>query len=247
MEQKELPIVNVTFPEGTEEKKAEVTLLVGNAAEPLAVKPPRQYHIIGNIDAVSCYLGKREINPDECIVLVDRDKMTVTFIENMYDEYKKNVIEGCLQYDKKYLEFGINSDKVWTPQDLAMHIKMNRNCFADQKQNRELVYTLMNYKADIQAKVDKSRDEKGNYTESFAQVVNSNLPTSFTLHLPIIKGQPNEDIEVETFAKVDGSHVYFMLLSPGAASALDEQRDDIIDAEIDSIAKLEDNLVIIEK
>lgn len=247
MEQKELPIVNVTFPEGTEEKKAEVTLLVGNAAEPLGIKPPVRYDIVGNIDSVSCYLKKREIDPDQCIVQVDRDRMSIIFVEDMYDAYKENKITGQLKYNKKFLDFGINGDKIWTPQELAMHIKMNRSCFADQKKNKELVYTLMNYKADIQAKVDKSRDEKGNYTESFAQVVNSNLPTTFTLHLPIIKGQPAEDIEVETFAKVDGSNVYFMLLSPGAANSLDDMRDELMDAEIERIKEEEPKLVIIEK
>jgi hypothetical protein len=57
---------------------------------------------------------------------------------------------------------------------------------------------------------------------------------------------PAEDIEVETFAEIDGREVSFMLLSPGAAQTLEEVRDQVIDGELARIRTLAPNIAILE-
>ena len=104
----------------------------------------------------------------------------------------------------------------------------------------------MNFTATINSKVDRAIQENGNRSDCFTQIVNSNLPASFTIKMPLFKGMPAETIEVETFAQVNGRDVSFVLLSPGAQATLEELRDKVIDAELAKIREIAPDIAIIE-
>ena len=153
---------------------------------------------------------------------------------------------GKLEFHPKFVEFGINSGRSWTPLELGAFLKMNRTFFPDKTVNMKLVSDLMNFTATVNNKIERSVKESGDRTDNFAQVVNSNLPASFNVAMPIFKGMPTEDIEIETFARVDGREVAFVLLSPGANQALEEIRDKAIDVQIEQIRGIASNIAIIE-
>jgi hypothetical protein len=88
--------------------------------------------------------------------------------------------------------------------------------------------------------------ESGDRTDNFAQVVNSNLPKSFVLNIPVFKGMPVETLEVETFAQINGREVAFTLLSPGANQTLEEIRDKVIDDQLAQVREIAPNIAIIE-
>ncbi|GFI38279.1 hypothetical protein IMSAGC016_00039 [Muribaculaceae bacterium] len=167
-------------------------------------------------------------------------------ITNEADEYTRGKVVGKLAYNPKFVEFGINSGKVWTPTELGLFIKMNRAFFADRMENMKLVSSLMNFTADVNNKIDRAVKENGNRTDNFAQVVNSNLPESFTVQMPIFKGLPSESIEVETFAQVNGREVSFVLLSPGAQATLEDLRDKVIDEQLEQVKEIAPEIAIIE-
>lgn len=112
-------------------------------------------------------------------------------------------IKGTLQFHPKFIEFGINTGKVWSPFDFSMFCKMNRAFFADKNVNMTLVSACKNFTATVNNAIERSIKENGDRTDNFAQVVNSNLPESFTLSIPVFKGGDKENLEVETFAKID--------------------------------------------
>lgn len=66
-------------------------------------------------------------------------------------------------------------------------LQMNRAFFKDAQYNMELVTVLKNFKASIDSKVENSRQDNGSRTDNYSQVVNSNLPASFNLIVPISK------------------------------------------------------------
>src|SRR3712207_253715 len=109
-------------------------------------------------------------------------------------------------------------------------------------------YTTLfrSFTATVNNKIEGAVAENGNRTDNFAQVVNSNLPDSFTIQMPIFKGMPAETIEVETFAQVNGREVAFVLLSPGAQATLEDLRDKVIDDEIAKIKEIAPEIAIIE-
>ena len=229
---------------------AEVILREGAASKTLDPKEPVTTDLKGVIGCVVEYLAKRiytgQFEQEDCHVLVNRETIEITLIINEANAYKRGEITGKLSYNPKFIEFGINNGKVWTPTELGLFVKMNRTFFSDRAENMKLVSCLMNFTADVNNKIDRAVKENGNQTDNFVQVVNSNLPESFTVLMPIFKGMPSETIEVETFAQVNGREITFVLLSPGAQSTLEDLRNKVIDDEVAKIKDIAPEIAIIE-
>ena len=226
----------------------EVIIREGAAPKVLDPKAPVKMNVNGTINAPFEYLTKRIdcINQKECHIIVNREKITIELVVNEADEYTRGTIAGTLQYHPKFEEFGINAGKVWSPFDFAMFCKMNRAFFADKNANMSLVSACKNFTAKVNNQIERAIQENGNSTDNFAQVVNSNLPESFTLSIPIFKGGKKEDLVVETFAKIDGRNVAFVLLSPGAEETLEDLRDKAIDEQLNAIMAIAPDIAIFE-
>lgn len=243
--------VNVVLPQGYRGETVEVVIREGEAPRPLNPKYPVKTDIVGVIGAPYEYLLKRintgQFEQKDCHILVDRDKIEITLITNESTEDIRGKITGRLSFNPKFEEFGINGGVVWTPTELGMFLKMNRAFFPDRATNMKLVTELMNFSATVNNKIERSVKESGSNTDNFSQVVNSNLPEAFTIHMPIFKGMPAETIEVETFPKVSGREVAFILLSPGANQSMEDVRDKAIDEELSLIRDLAPDIAIIEQ
>lgn len=230
--------------------KAEVILREGQAIKELEPKAPVKTNLSGVIGAPVEYLTKRvetrQFTQERSHLIVDREDIKLTLVINEDDEYNRGQINGTLEFHPKFLEFGINTGKVWTPTELGLFFKMNRAFFPDKSTNMKLVTDLMNFSATVNNVIERSVKENGDRTDNFAQVVNSNLPASFILDIPIFKGMDSETLEVETFAKVNGREVAFTLLSPGANQTLEEIRDKAIDAQLEQVKSIAPNIAIIE-
>ena len=226
----------------------EVIIREGAAPKALDPKAPVKMDVNGTINAPLEYLSKRidTINQKQCHIIVNREKITIQLVVNESDEYTRGTIAGTLQYHPKFEEFGINTGKVWSPFDFGMFCKMNRAFFADINANMALVSACKNFTAKVNNQIERAAQENGNRTDNFAQVVNSNLPEKFTLSIPIFKGGKKEDLEVETFAKIDGRNVAFVLLSPGAEETLDSLRDKAIDEQLNAIKAIAPDIAIFE-
>ena len=233
------------------EGATEVTIREGQAAKVLDPKAPLAYNVNGLIGSVTEYLRKRidkeQFEQKNCTLYVNREDVKMTLIFNERDEYNKGSVSGELRLHPDFEALMINRNYAWVPMELAQLMKMHRYWFTDRTEGMKLVSTLMNYKADITQKVEQSAEANGGRTDNFAQVVNSNLPQSITLNLPIFKGAGAQPIEIEFFAKVNGRDVEFVLLSPGANEALEAYRDAAIDKELEEIKKIAPEIAIIEQ
>lgn len=242
--------LQINLGQGTQ--KAEVIIREVKEVNELPILKPVKIDLSGTIGAPFEFLSKRadqeeQINQKRCHIIVDREKITIKLVFAENDEYLKGSVQGKLDFHPKFKEFGINTGEVWTPTKLGMFFKMNRAFFTTKENNMELVTTLMNFTASVNNKIERSSKETGDRTDNFEQVVNSNLPKSFNLVIPIFKGMPAESIEVETFAQIDGRSVGFTLLSPGAQATLEEIRDKAVDTELDKIREICPDIAIIEQ
>jgi hypothetical protein len=240
--------VAVTLPEGT--SYAEVTVREGQAVKQLEPKAPVKTGLSGIIGVPVEYLKKRvqtgQFSQERSHLIVNREKIELSLIINENDEYERGQITGKLEFHPKFKEFGINTGKIWTPTELGQFFKMNRAFFPDRKTNMDLVTELMNFTATVNNTLEKSVKETGGNSDVFVQTVNSNLPKSFSLIIPIFKGMQSEELEIETFAKIDGRTVSFTLLSPGASQTLEEIRDRVIDMQLEQIRDIAPDIAIIE-
>jgi hypothetical protein len=239
----------VNFPENT--NIAEVIIREGNAVELIEPQPPVKTDISGVISVPLEYLEKRigtgQFTQERSHLIVNREKIRLLLVINEADAYGRGEVKGKLEFHPKFIEFGINIGKVWTPTELGMFFKMNRAFFSDRNVNMKLVTDLMHFTATVNNSIERSVKENGDHTDHFAQTVNSNLPPSFTLNIPVFKGMPGETLEVETFAKISGREVSFTLLSPGANQTLEEIRDRVIDFQLEKIREIAPGIAIIEE
>jgi hypothetical protein len=239
--------INVTVSEGI----SEVIIREGQASKVLDPLPPIKTNLTGSLYSPVEFLKKRletdQVDITTCHVIVNREKLSVKLVTNEYDPYKLGTVEGKLEYNSKFLEFGINTGKVWSPTELGLFIKMNRSFFEDRQQAMDLTTELMNFTASVSNKIEKSARESGDRTDNFSQVVNSNLPKAFKIRIQIFKGSEPESLEVETFANIDGRTVSFTLLSPGANDSLESIRNSKCDEVVRQILEVSPDLVIIEQ
>jgi len=224
----------------------------GKAPDELPNLKPVPINISGTIGTVTEFLSKRadqpdQINQKQCHIIVSREAIQIQLIVWENDPYFGGKVLAKLETYPKFEEFGINNGKVWTPTQLGLFFKMNRAFFTDKSENMHLVTELMNFTATVNNSIEKSAKENGDRTDKFAQTVDSNLPKAFTLIIPLFKGVPAEQLEVETFANVNGREIGFILLSPAANQTMEEIRDSVIDKEIAQIKILCPDIAIIEE
>jgi len=235
---------------------AEVIVREVNSVNELPVKPPVKVNLSGTIGAPLEFLTKRKDTPEgifdqiveeNCHILVDRERMTITLIINEDDEYLIGKVVGGLMEHPKFKEFRINTEARWEPNMLGQFIKMNRAYFIDKDANMTLVTQLKNFEANINSKIEKQKSETGSFKDNYSGMVISNLPDSFKLNIPLFKGGKVEEIEVEFYANINGREISLQLISPGAAEAMDKVRDEVIDEQIEKIRALTPGIAIIEQ
>lgn len=239
--------LNVIVPKDYNGAPIEVVLREGEAPELLEIKEPERVVISGTIDTPFRWLEKRIelINQKASNIIVNRDVMGIALTVDETNYYQSD-IRGELKTSKEMMEFGINTEKKWEPIKLSKFLKMHRAFFTDKSQNMMLVSTLKNFKAKVNQDIERSKEENGSKVDNYSQVVDSNLPKSFKLNIPLFKGFANEEIEVEIYADVDGRDVSLSLVSAGANEAIEEYKNKVIDEQQDAIRQIAPDIVIIE-
>ena len=239
--------LNVVVPKDYNGMPIEVVLREGEAPELLEIKEPERVVISGPIDTPFRWLEKRIelINQKASNIIVNRDVMGIALTVDETNYYQSD-IRGELKTSKGMMEFGINTEKKWEPIKLSKFLKMHRAFFTDKSQNMMLVSTLKNFKAKVNQDIERSKEENGSKVDNYSQVVDSNLPKSFKLNIPLFKGFACEEIEVEIYADVDGRDVSLSLVSAGANEAIEEYKNKVIDEQLDAIRQIAPDIVIIE-
>lgn len=105
-------------------------------------------------------------------------------------------------------KFAINTGDYIGAFEMADMIKAYRSYFTSQADAMKLVNELRNFKAKIDKEIEASDDKRGNTKFLRSQIVESNLPKSFKLEIPIFKGQPKKTIEVEVEVNPDNLRLH---------------------------------------
>ena len=240
------PIV-VNLPEG--QNTLQMTVLKGDAPKQLDKKEPVRINIIGTISSPLNFLEKRvgDIDQHKAHVIVNRDSLEISLIIAEDDSYRNGLVGGILHYSEIFKKLGINSDKQWEPAQLGQFLKLNRSFFVSKDENMQVVNALKSFDAKVNQTLQREVSEKGNRALTFRQVVDSNIPEKFRLKLPIFSGEEYHEIEVETFAIVDGQDVTILLQSAGANEVMETMKHEQFDAVIAGIREVAPEIVIIEQ
>jgi len=212
----------------------------------LPLKEPTVVKINGVLNAPFKWLEKRvkEIDQLKSFILVDREKASLSL---MLDEsnFYGTTITGKLQVHPTFLNFGINTGNYKTPLEMSEFFKMNRVHFENLQVAMELVTLLKAFKAKVNKDVEQEANlNKGDRKLLFVQTVESNLPPSFFLEIPVFKGYEKERIEVETYFNADD--LTCTLVSPMANEITERIKDHAIDEVLFNIQNIAPNIAIIE-
>ncbi|MFA6817114.1 MAG: hypothetical protein WCS73_12545 [Lentisphaeria bacterium] len=217
--------------------------------EPLETKKPEDISQHGVIETPLKWLQKRvdTIDQKSANIVVDREKMEITLTINERDSYLKSIFTGTVALSEIFEKLKINdAEDAWTPVKLGQFLRLNRCIFEDQEQCMILVSKLKNFMAKAKSEIQKMRDPSGSFAEVYRNEVESNLPKSFVICIPIFKGTEKQNIEIEFDHYLKDNEVYLQLVSPGANEIVEQYRDTVIDNVLERIAKIAPDIVIIE-
>jgi hypothetical protein len=215
---------------------------------------PKPMSITGIIDAPLRYIEKQKSSfarfnssPASIVynawITVNREAMNIILCIDPKGEAPDTIL-GELEYHEDFIKFGINSGEESTTTALAELFKMNRSCFKERETAMKLVKELRSFKAKVDKEIEKTSDDRANYTLHKSQAVDSNIPESFYLNVPIFKGQSARAIQVEININADSLNC--SLISPEANDYIAAEKNTIIDEQIKKIQEITPELVIIE-
>lgn len=242
--------LQVNLAPGQETTELVIREVGGENPYKLPAKEPLRLQIEGAISCINAFLEKRwgtsQIDKEHTHILVDRDNLNVTLVTNENDERTSQTITGVISLSRQFSAFHINDGKLWTPIDLGNFFRLNRSFFESKETNMNLVSLLKSFNAKVNTTVKTEFADNGSVTDNYEKAVDSNLPSSFFINIPIFKGAEPEKLEIETIATVEGKQAFLQLISADAECIIEESRDKLIDGELDKIRKLCPEIPIME-
>lgn len=231
------------------ENTGKAMILHGQAPKQLDNLAPVKIDIQGVIHAPLEFLKHRvnDIDQHKAHILVNRDNLTIILVICEDDPYLRGEVMGKLQLSKIFINLGINANKQWEPAQLGQFLKLNRAFFTSREDCDRVVNALKSFNAKVNQTIERETKENGNRAQSFRQAVDSNIPDKFTLRIPVVSGGQPCEIEVETYATIDGQSVSIALQSPGANEIVEDVRNNYIGDIIDQIRSVAPEIVIIEQ
>lgn len=162
---------------------------------------PNGFAFFGNISTVATWLETKaaEIDLLRSVVLVDRKSGIIMLYLNAGQENGRieSTVQAILEHSKYLTDFRINTGHKWELSELARFLKFNRRFFPDTQQNMELVAGLNSFKAKVSRDIEKVEDTRGNHRRLDDKRVDTQLPETFTLLMPLFEGEPAESFDVE--------------------------------------------------
>lgn len=222
----------------------QVVILQGNAPDQHNNQP---VSITGNIDAPSRFIEGRKLdfNDSRKHCKVSKTDGVITLFLNEQSVVDRYVIQGKIEIAKKFKDLAINNDKHgYSPVELANKLKLLRSLFISNISHAEICATLRNLKAKVNSDIEKLDDRKGNVTDNFKQTVESNMPHSIVLKLPLLEGEEPIEIEVNVVLEANGNaEIKCYLESIDAAELIESQFAERVNQEIE---KIKDFVTVIE-
>jgi hypothetical protein len=146
-------------------------------------------------------------------------------------------VKGKISKAKKFLELGINDDnKSYDPKKLANILKLRRNIFPSPADHANIIRELLNIEAKVDADITDGDDRRGNVEKKFKQAVQSNVPQTFAINVPLLEGEEPVSIEVSIILEVkNGSDIICFLESIDAAELIESQFEARVKEEVERI------------
>lgn len=230
----EQPTINVTPTNDT-------LIIRTGQADPVVVRD--KVVINGTISApADWYEGKTQngyfFGLDQTHVVFSYDAREITLITE--DEHSSfgHKITGKLSKNPELKVFAINSNKKFSPKELASLLKMNRVSFQDREQNMRIVKSLNDLRIAVERKIQDTNDFRGNKVASFEQEVKTAIDLTFNLNLPVFTGGEVSTFSVEVNLDVTDAGVTVWLESVDLKEIEDRMAREMMDSVLERLSSL---------
>lgn len=200
----------------------------------------------GTIKAPANFFTKRteEIKNDKTHVLYNlrERKITLVTMEDLSGLGSK--IVGELKVNPALKMLGINEEKTFFISEIVKHIRQNKFYFADEAEHKNLVNSLQNFSASVNAEIKKINNNNGNIEDVTKITMKSNLELRFNLLMPVFIGEENKKFNVEIACDATSSTIKFWFESTDLFELLELDTKSIIEAEL---ARFNEEVVFIEQ
>lgn len=216
----------------------EIIIREGQALPPVA---PKKIVINGDIKTVSSFIEKRKngyidtaglqfINSGRTLVTVDKEALSILLQLDPESQYGTEVT-AKLSYTPELEQFCINKNRLFNREELIKLIRFNKIWFANPDEHDKLLKAYQAFSATVNANIGKTSDTRGNVDNSYKKTVETNVPDSFVLNIPIFKGQDKRRFRVEIAIDSTDASTKFWFESV--------ELNDIIQVESETILKKE--------
>lgn len=211
----------------------ELVIREGRAEE---IYPPETIGLSGRITApIEYFESRRKVKPDyfdlsKTVVLVDINKGRITLMADPTSKFG-DVIEGQLFGNPVLSDFHLTDGtqgSYFSPSELAVVFRRNIRFFDNQDEARKMIFQLKNLKVQTSGTVEKRNDDRGNKANVFEQSVESNVPVSFTLKMPIFQNEAPVRFQVDIFLEVTGSSVHCLLDSVQLSELIETETERVL-------------------
>jgi hypothetical protein len=220
----------------------ELTIREGKALE---LMPPNKIIISGDIKTVAAFIAKRNdkaqletsgyqwINPDRAIVEVDKEHMQIVLMVDPEDKYGP-VVTGSLSQAPELEQFCINKNRLFNREELIKLIRFNKIWFPDAEAHDKLLKAYQAFTATVNANIGKTSDTRGNVDNAYKKTVETNVPDSFVLNIPIFKGMDKRRFRVEIAIDSTDASTKFWFESVDLNDIIQIESEAILNKELES-------------
>lgn len=221
---------NIVVPEGVQE-------LIIREGEAEKIHEPNSIEFSGVITNPYEYLKKG----------FDEEEIINSTLEYSYEKKQiclryairtvnPDMILGSMKIHEELDSFGLNSGKRVEPSKMAEFLRTKMHYFLDRAEGMKLVKELQEFKAKVDKEIEKADDKRANVRQVYVQKVTSNIPTEFSLNLPLFVGGERIPIRVEI--DIDPFELNCVLISPSLKEMIDTEVTAVIDEQLRLIAEL---------
>lgn len=226
--------VNVTVPPDYNGTPVVVHLLSGTAPK---VINPKSFEFKGSITAPQIYLKGQNPPPTCTIVVFDRESMEIrTWLDYLNENQSR--VTGKVEYSEMVTRYAINQDKKFTLDELRKLVRLTGPWFKDENQHRALMINLNTFNAKVEAQIADEKNNRGSENKQLKRDVTTDVPFSFVLQGPILKGGKSLSFQVDVCLEITDGGVRFWLESTELIKLSTQCIDEMFDAEQKAIEAL---------
>lgn len=188
---------------------------------------PVPFEINGNLMAAVEYLRscKENLDNQDTFLQVFPDSHSIKFTIGKNSEYK-NQVSGSMKKAAKLSKLGVNADKNYAPKELGKLLKQYKEYI--HPEDFKVVGKLISFQGKVTTTIEDHSSQKGDVKKLLEKVVDSEVPPSFRLTIPVFNGYPEQTFVVELWGEATSNSVEFYLESVELLSLEDRISDEAL-------------------